>query len=107
MGFRMTKVVLFDLGDTLFRLLPMSDVTEEFAKLMAAEGVEDADDEATRVLETFRERLMAGYGRGDLLEPPIAEVVLPFIGADRAGPQARRGTRRAAGRGRYRALGTG
>ena len=78
----MTKVVLFDLGDTLFRLTPMADVTEKFAKLMAAEGVEDADDEATRVLETFRERLMAGYGRGDLLEPPIAEVVLPFIGAD-------------------------
>lgn len=78
----MTRVVLFDLGDTLFRLLPMGDVTGDFAKLLAEEGIDDAEDEATRILETFRERLMAGYGRGDLLEPPVAEVVLPFIGAD-------------------------
>ncbi|MGE0597906.1 MAG: HAD family hydrolase [Dehalococcoidia bacterium] len=78
----MTKVVLFDLGDTLFRLLPMADVAEDFARLMAGEGIEDAELEATRVLETFRERLMAGYGRGDLVEPAIAEVVLPFIGND-------------------------
>ncbi|MGE3075937.1 MAG: HAD family hydrolase [Dehalococcoidia bacterium] len=78
----MTKVVLFDLGDTLFRLLPMADVTDDFAGVMAEEGVEDAATEALRVLETFRERLMAGYGRGDLVEPAIAEVVMPFIGND-------------------------
>lgn len=78
----MTKAILFDLGDTLFRLMPAADVTREFASLLADEGVEHAEDEAARIIETFRERLMAGYGRGDLLEPTIADVVLPFIGSD-------------------------
>jgi putative hydrolase of the HAD superfamily len=78
----MIDVVLFDLGDTLFRLMPMPDVTEEFARHLAAEGVPDAEDEAARILNTFREALMAGYGRGDLLEPAIADVVHPFIGPD-------------------------
>jgi HAD superfamily hydrolase (TIGR01662 family) len=76
------RAVLFDLGDTLFRLLPMADVTDEFARLLETEGFEDAETEAARILETFRERLMAGYQRGDLVEPAIAEVVAPFIGAD-------------------------
>ncbi len=78
----MIKAVLFDLGDTLFRLLPMPDVTDEFARHLANEGIEEAEDEAVRILETFRERLMAGYQRGDLVEPAIAEIVEPFIGAD-------------------------
>ena len=78
----MTKAVLFDLGDTLFRLNPMADVTAEFAALLAAEGIEDAEDESARVIETLREMLAAGYGRGDLVEPAIAELVAPFIGSD-------------------------
>ena len=82
MGILMVEVVLFDLGDTLFRLLPMSDVTDEFARCLAAEDVPDAEDEAARIINTFREALMGGYGRGDLLEPAIADVVLPFIGTD-------------------------
>jgi putative hydrolase of the HAD superfamily len=76
------RAVLFDLGDTLFRLLPMPDVTEEFARVLEGEGIEDAETEAARILETFRERLMAGYQRGDLVEPAIAEMVEPFIGSD-------------------------
>ncbi len=82
MGFRVTKAVLFDLGDTVFRLLPMADVREEFARLLSSEDVEDSDDEASRILETFRERLMAGYARGELLEPTVASLVQPFIGVD-------------------------
>lgn len=78
----MTKAVLFDLGDTVFRLLPMADVSAEFARLLAREGVEDPEDEASRILETFRERLLAGYARGDFLEPTIASLVQPFIGVD-------------------------
>jgi HAD superfamily hydrolase (TIGR01549 family) len=78
----MTKSVLFDLGDTLFRLLPMRDVTEEFARMLANEGIADAEDEAARVLGTLREALAAGYGRGDLLEPANATLVAPFIGTD-------------------------
>jgi len=78
----MVEAVLFDLGDTLFRLLPMSDVTDEFALCLTAEGVPDAEGEAARIINTFREALMAGYGRGDLLEPAIADVVHPFIGPD-------------------------
>lgn len=84
----MTKAVLFDLGDTLFRLNPMAEVTEEFALFLAAEGVEDAETESWRVIETLREQMMAGYGRGQLEEPRIAELVKPFISdgalADRA-----------------------
>ena len=78
----MVKAVLFDLGDTLFRLLPMRDVTDEFARHLASEGVEDADDEAARVINTFREALMAGYQRGELLEPAIADTVFPFLSSD-------------------------
>jgi len=73
---------LFDLGDTLFRLLPMADVTEEFAQALASEGFADAYDEAARILGSFREALYAGYGRGDLLEPAIADIAAPFIGTD-------------------------
>jgi putative hydrolase of the HAD superfamily len=76
------KAVLFDLGDTLFRLLPMPDVTDEFARHLASEGIQDPEHEAVRILETFRERLLAGYQRGDLVEPAIAEMVEPFIGSD-------------------------
>ena len=46
----MTSAILFDLGDTLFRLLPMPDVTDEFAKALASEGIEDAADEASRII---------------------------------------------------------
>ncbi len=78
----MTKAVLFDLGDTLFALQPMADVTAEFASVLSSEGFEDAEDEAVRVIETLREAVYAGYARGDLLEPAIAELVAPFIGSD-------------------------
>jgi HAD superfamily hydrolase (TIGR01662 family) len=81
-GLRVTKAVLFDLGDTLFRLLPMADVTAEFSALLANEGFEDAEDEAARIIETLRETVYAGYARGDFLEPAIAEIVAPFIGTD-------------------------
>ncbi len=80
MGVRVTRAVLFDLGDTLFRLNPMSEVTGEFTSFLAGEGVEDAETEAVRVIETLRERMMAGYGRGQLEEPRIADLVRPFIG---------------------------
>jgi HAD superfamily hydrolase (TIGR01549 family) len=83
-----TRAVLFDLGDTLFRLNPMTDVTDAFAGFLAAEGVEDAEAEAVRVMETFRERMMAGYGRGQLEEPRIAELVRPLLGD---GPLAEKG----------------
>ena len=76
----MTRAILFDLGDTLFRLNPMADVTDAFAGFLAAEGVEDAETEAMRVMETFRERMMAGYGRGQLEEPRIADLVRPLLG---------------------------
>ena len=75
----MTSAILFDLGDTLFRLLPMPDVTDEFAKALASEGFADAEDEAARIIGTLSERL---YGRVDLLEPTIAEIAAPFIGND-------------------------
>ena len=78
----MIRAVLFDLGDTLFRLLPMADVTDEFARLLGTEGVEDAETEAVRVIESLRERVYTGYERGDHLEPAIAEIVEPFIGND-------------------------
>ncbi|HNM79020.1 MAG TPA: HAD family hydrolase [Tepidiformaceae bacterium] len=77
----MTKAVLFDLGDTLFGLNPMHDVTEAFASFLVAEGLEDAETEALRTLESLRERLMAGYAVGQLDEPSIAELVRPFIGS--------------------------
>ena len=80
----MIRAVLFDLGDTVFRLNPMPDVTAEFAALLARDGVDDAETEAVRVLETLRERLMAGYGRGQLEEPRIADLVRPFIGGGNA-----------------------
>ncbi len=76
------KAVLFDLGDTLFRLNPMAEVTAEYATVLASEGVEDAETEAARIIETLRERLAAGYGRGEMAEPSIAELVHPFIGND-------------------------
>lgn len=79
MGIRVTKAVLFDLGDTLFRLNPMADVTDEFAVFLAAEGEQDAETEAMRIIETLRERMMAGYGRGQLEEPRIADLVRPFV----------------------------
>lgn len=75
----MTKAVLFDLGDTLFRLLPMADVTAEFAAALASEGFEDAEDEAARIIAALSERLL---GRSDLVEPAIAELAAPFIGSD-------------------------
>lgn len=75
----MTRAVLFDLGDTLFRLNPMAEVTDEFAGWLAGEGEEDAETEALRIIETLRERMMAGYGRGQLDEPRIAELVRPFV----------------------------
>lgn len=78
----MIEAVLFDLGDTLFRLDPMADVTGEYAGTLAAEGVEDAETEAARIIGTLRERLAAGYGRGQLEEPSISELVQPFIGKD-------------------------
>ena len=90
MGLRVTKAVLFDLGDTLFRLLPMREVTDAVASHLANEGVADHDAEAARILETLREQLTAGYGRGDLVEVAISEMVAPFIGRDvRAGHLAR------------------
>jgi FMN phosphatase YigB (HAD superfamily) len=64
MGFRMTSAILFDLGDTLFRLLPMPDVTDEFAKALASEAAE----EASRIIETFRERLTVSRAA---LKPPL------------------------------------
>ena len=79
MGFRVTKAVLFDLGDTLFRLNPMAEVTDDFAAFLAGAGEGDPETEAMRVIETLRERMMAGYGRGQLDEPRIAEVVRPFV----------------------------
>jgi len=81
MGVHVIRAVLFDLGDTLFRLLPMPDITAEFALILAQEDVEDAETEAARIVETLRECLYAGYERGDHLEPAIAEIVEPFIGA--------------------------
>lgn len=77
----MTKAILFDLGDTLFGLNPMPDVTEAFATFLAAEGIEDAETEAVRTLESLRERMMAGYASGQLEEPSIAELAQPFIGS--------------------------
>lgn len=79
MGVCVTKAVLFDLGDTLFRLNPMAEVTDEFTAFLAAEGEQDAETEALRIIETLRERMMAGYGRGQLEEPRIAELVRPFV----------------------------
>lgn len=79
MGIRVTKAVLFDLGDTLFRLNPMADVTDEFAVFLAGEGEQDAETEAMRIIETLRERMTAGYGRGQLEEPRIADLVRPFV----------------------------
>jgi len=84
MGVCVIRAVLFDLGDTVFRLNPMPDVTAEFATLLARVGFGDAETEAVRVLETLRERLMAGYGRGQLEEPRIADLVRPFIGGGNA-----------------------
>lgn len=81
----MTKAVLFDLGDTLFRLNPMAEVTDELTAFMAAEGVDDAETEALRIIETLREQLAAGYGRGQLEEPRIAHLVRPFAGGGALG----------------------
>jgi FMN phosphatase YigB (HAD superfamily) len=78
----MTKAVLFDLGDTVFKLNPMADVTEEFTAVCLREGLEDAETEAIRIIESLRERVMAGYARGDHLEESPAALVLPFIGSD-------------------------
>jgi HAD superfamily hydrolase (TIGR01493 family) len=78
-GFRLTSAVLFDLGDTLFRLLPIPDVTAEFAAALASEGFEDSEDEAARIIGNLSERLL---GRHDLTEPAIAELAVPFIGSD-------------------------
>lgn len=78
----MTKAVLFDLGDTLFRLKPMPDVTDAFTSFLAAEGRDDPETEAVRTLESLRERLMAGYANGQVEEPSIADLARPFIGDD-------------------------
>ncbi len=86
----MTKAVLFDLGDTLFGLGPMPDVTSGYTAFLRAEGVVEPELGAARILGTLRERMMAGYGRGQLEEPSIAELVLPFIGT---GEQAERHAR--------------
>jgi len=75
----LTSAVLFDLGDTLFRLLPIPDVTAEFAAALASEGFEDSEDEAARIIGNLSERLL---GRHDLTEPAIAELAVPFIGSD-------------------------
>ncbi|MEO8539603.1 MAG: HAD family hydrolase [bacterium] len=81
MGLRVIRAVLFDLGDTVFKLNPMADVTDEYAKFLGGEGVADSEAEAVRVVESLR-KYWAGYGRGQLEELPIAEIASPFIGSD-------------------------
>lgn len=78
----MIRAVLFDLGDTVFKLNPMAEVTEAFAEVCAEEGLPDAETEAVRIIESLRERIMAGYSRGDHDERSPAELALPFIGSD-------------------------
>lgn len=84
------RAVLFDLGDTLFRLHPMdfASAHRQFARLLSercgldVHAAETATaDVSVRLRETFRERQQSG----STAEPSIAESALPLLsrfGAD-------------------------
>jgi putative hydrolase of the HAD superfamily len=84
------RAVLFDLGDTLFRLHPMDFTAahEQFARLLSE--CLDLDDDAAssvtaEVTSGLRETFRALQQSGSTAEPSIAESALPYLsrfGAD-------------------------
>lgn len=80
------RAILFDLGDTLFRLHPMdfAGAHDRFARLMSARlGLHpsDATVATAEVSRRLREDLRALQQTGSTAEPSIAESSLPLFAA--------------------------
>ena len=85
------RAVLFDLGDTLFRLHPMDFAAahDQFARVLSARLGLDASAAAVATAEVsmqLRENLRALQQSGSTAEPSIAESSLPLL--DRFGGDA-------------------
>ena len=72
------RVLLFDLGDTLFKLHPLPDVAEEAgSELTRLLGLSPAQAETVTAaaLKSYREMAMEGWRRGETGEPPLDRVL--------------------------------
>ena len=70
--------ILFDIGDTLFRLNPMAEVREEMAAVLSDTcGLEPdaASVAAENALRSHREEAMAAWRTGRMEEPALDEVL--------------------------------
>ena len=78
------RAILFDLGDTLFRLDPMDDagIRAAFAQLLVERGLaaDSASLElAAGALGAVEEALAAARRTGSVMEPSVANMVAPFL----------------------------
>jgi putative hydrolase of the HAD superfamily len=73
------RAILFDIGDTLFRLNPIGEVREELAEVLA-EGCgvnrETALEVADKALTSHREQAIAAWRSGRTEEPALDQVLL-------------------------------
>ena len=72
------RAILFDIGDTLFRLNPMAEVREELAAVLCRESglsLEAALVASERALRSHREEALAGWRTGQTQEPALDEVL--------------------------------
>lgn len=88
------RAILFDLGDTLFRLHPLAgDLAGQLGAVLVDERVAEADEAVracARGLDTIRKELLDSYVAGQLEEHDMAELASRHLGA--AGVEVPRAT---------------
>lgn len=88
------RAILFDLGDTLFRLNPMDEagIRSAFAGLLVEHGlVPDAaaaSDVARGAIRAVEESMAAARRTGSVAEPSIAAMAAPFLARFGSGADA-------------------
>lgn len=72
------RAILFDIGDTLFRLHPMKDVHGEVAELLVrltGISLEAAKEATGRAMQSHHDEAIAAWQEGRTAEPPLDAVL--------------------------------
>lgn len=72
------RAILFDIGDTLFRLNPMAEVREELAAVLSRDcglSLEVALAASENALRSHREEALEGWRTGQTQEPALDDVL--------------------------------